>query len=224
MRWAGCWNRYAQKPHRLRLPRLLRLFPPIMGKSRESRKGADLENNTRALSIVARVAAVGRRHRADPRQAAGPCRYPGRQPRTNPGAIRTRAGGVCGRTRIALGGLCLADDRHRGSSRRSRAAERYRGDLLRRLRPGLYASHHGCLPAVVAEWPRALGCPWCAVCGDAGRYIPRPRVRCEGCQHYQPDTVNPPGGLGDCKDNHGSHYPMQRHRFASFQPGKEGTP
>jgi hypothetical protein len=63
---------------------------------------------------------------------------------------------------------------------------------------------------VVDGWPRALGCPWCAI-RKAGGYIPRPRVTCETCTHYVPDTINPAAGVGDCASGHGTHYPMQRH-------------
>ena len=74
-----------------------------------------------------------------------------------------------------------------------------------------------CLP-VVAGWPRALGCPWCFV-RKAGGYIPRPPVTCGDCQHFTPDTINPPAGMGTCASGHGMHYPMQQHRCGEFQPG-----
>jgi hypothetical protein len=74
---------------------------------------------------------------------------------------------------------------------------------------------------VVAGWPRALGCPWCAI-RKAGGYIPRPRVTCETCTHWKPDTINPAAGVGDCASGHGTHYPMQRHGCGDFTP--ENTP
>ncbi|MGA0585600.1 hypothetical protein ACO2Q2_00435 [Dyella sp. KRB-257] len=76
--------------------------------------------------------------------------------------------------------------------------------------PGMAAA----LP-MVGGWPRALGCPWCFV-RQAGGYIPRPRVTCEGCAHFTPDTINPEAGMGTCGAGNGSHYPMQRHVCAGF--------
>ena len=70
---------------------------------------------------------------------------------------------------------------------------------------------------VVDGWPRALGCPWCAI-RKAGGYIPRPRVTCETCASYRPDTINPPAGVGDCASGHGMHYPMQRHGCGDHNP------
>lgn len=63
---------------------------------------------------------------------------------------------------------------------------------------------------MVGGWSRALGCPWCFV-RKAGGYIPRPRVTCDGCQHFTPDTINPETGMGACTQGHGSHYPMAPH-------------
>ena len=74
----------------------------------------------------------------------------------------------------------------------------------------------------VAGWPRALGCPWCAV-RRAGQYIPRPKVTCENCRHFTADTINPGAGMGDCGQGHGSPYPMQRRACAHFDPIKEAT-
>ncbi|TAL73707.1 MAG: hypothetical protein EPN56_02280 [Rhodanobacter sp.] len=70
---------------------------------------------------------------------------------------------------------------------------------------------------VVDGWPRALGCPWCFV-RKAGGYVPRPRVTCETCTHWQPDTINPPAGMGNCALGNGMHYPMQRHACGSYRP------
>lgn len=57
----------------------------------------------------------------------------------------------------------------------------------------------GCGP--VWLWPsapdRLQACPWCASRRN-GVSIPRPRVRCEQCKHYEPDPINPPAGVGDC--------------------------
>jgi len=63
---------------------------------------------------------------------------------------------------------------------------------------------------VVGSWPRALGCPWCFV-RKAGGYIPRPPVNCESCRHFNPDTINPPAGMGVCGAGKGMHWPMARH-------------
>lgn len=69
---------------------------------------------------------------------------------------------------------------------------------------------------LVGGWPRALGCPWCHV-RKAGGYIPRPRVQCQGCRHFKPDTVNPEAGMGECAVGMGNHYPMQRHGCGDFR-------
>ncbi|MEW9624689.1 hypothetical protein [Rhodanobacter geophilus] len=69
---------------------------------------------------------------------------------------------------------------------------------------------------MVAGWPRALGCPWCAI-RKAGGYVPRPCITCETCTTFQPDTVNPAAGVGTCVCGHGTHYPMQRHGCGDFQ-------
>ncbi|MDE2154856.1 MAG: hypothetical protein KGJ32_03030 [Xanthomonadaceae bacterium] len=68
---------------------------------------------------------------------------------------------------------------------------------------------------VVDGWPRALGCPWCAI-RKAGGYIPRPLVTCGDCQYFTPDTINPPAGMGTCASGHGMHYPMKAHRCAGY--------
>ena len=70
---------------------------------------------------------------------------------------------------------------------------------------------------VVKGWPRALGCPWCSI-RKAGGTLPRPRVTCETCAHYRPDTVNPAAGVGGCASGHGTHYPMQRHGCGDHKP------
>ncbi|CAM5243777.1 TubC N-terminal docking domain-related protein [Rhodanobacter lindaniclasticus] len=70
---------------------------------------------------------------------------------------------------------------------------------------------------VVNGWPRALGCPWCFV-RKVGGYIPRPRVACEGCRHFTPDTLNPPAGMGTCGAGKGMHYPMQHHGCGDYRP------
>ncbi|MEO9080036.1 MAG: hypothetical protein ABI268_12100 [Rhodanobacter sp.] len=73
---------------------------------------------------------------------------------------------------------------------------------------------------VVDGWPRALGCPWCFV-RKAGGYIPRPSVTCGDCQHFTPDTINPPAGMGTCNSGHGMHYPMKAHRCAAYLSSTE---
>jgi hypothetical protein len=69
----------------------------------------------------------------------------------------------------------------------------------------------------VGGWPTAAGCSWCFV-RKAGGHVPRPRVTCETCEHFQCDPVNPAGGAGCCARDHTPHYPMQRHRCEDFQP------
>ncbi len=70
---------------------------------------------------------------------------------------------------------------------------------------------------VVNGWPRALGCPWCFI-RKADGYIPRPRVACDTCARFQPDTVNPAAGMGTCASGHGMHYPMQHHGCGDYRP------
>lgn len=74
---------------------------------------------------------------------------------------------------------------------------------------------------VVGGWPRALGCPWCFVRLPEGRDIPRPRIICAECRHYQPDAINPAEGMGRCAidANHGgTNWPYQRRACGSFRP------
>ncbi len=71
---------------------------------------------------------------------------------------------------------------------------------------------------VVRGWPRALGCPWCLV-RKTGSDVPRPSIRCEGCQHALADAIHPGAGVGGCGLGHGTHYPMASHACAAFQPG-----
>jgi hypothetical protein len=70
---------------------------------------------------------------------------------------------------------------------------------------------------VVDGWPRALGCPWCAIRKASGT-IPRPHVTCATCASYRPDTINPAAGVGDCASGQGTHYPMQRYSCEAFKP------
>jgi hypothetical protein len=46
--------------------------------------------------------------------------------------------------------------------------------------------------------PAVPACPWCWLY-SAGRYFPRPAVQCGECHHFTRNTINPGGGLGDCK-------------------------
>ncbi len=76
---------------------------------------------------------------------------------------------------------------------------------------------------VVAGWPRAAGCPWCSI-RKAGGYVPRPRITCESCTRFKPDTINPAAGVGTCASGHSTHYPMQRHGCGDHRPvTPEGT-
>lgn len=56
-----------------------------------------------------------------------------------------------------------------------------------------------CGPVWLAEGEptECPSCPWCGPV-QAQRRIPRPVVECGECRHFTPDTINPPGGLGDC--------------------------
>ena len=111
-------------------------------------------------------------------------------------------------------------------------ADRHAGRVPLDDTAAIYCQHCGpvwihpdiaaCLP-VVAGWPRALGCPWCFV-RKAGGYTPRPPVTCGDWQHFTPDTINPPAGMGTCASGQDLHYPMQRHACATFHPDKESTP
>lgn len=74
---------------------------------------------------------------------------------------------------------------------------------------------------VVDGWPRALGCPWCAI-RKAGAYFPRPPTQCAGCSNYRPGQVNPEAALGQCAKGRGSRYPMQKHACDAFSPVGEG--
>ena len=74
---------------------------------------------------------------------------------------------------------------------------------------------------IVGGWPRALGCPWCAI-RKAGAYIPRPPVQCMGCVDYQAGPINPAAALGRCAKGKDSHYPMQKHTCDVFSPAGEG--
>lgn len=68
---------------------------------------------------------------------------------------------------------------------------------------------------VVNGWPRALGCPWCAI-RKAGGYIPRPHVACATCTSFQPDPDNPGAGMGRCAC--GWHHAQQRHACGTYRP------
>lgn len=68
---------------------------------------------------------------------------------------------------------------------------------------------------VVDGWPRALGCPWCAI-RKAGGYVPRPPIQSGTCAHWKPDHVNPAAGMGTCAC--GTFHPMQPHACGQYQP------
>lgn len=70
---------------------------------------------------------------------------------------------------------------------------------------------------IVGGWPRALGCPWCAI-RKAGAYIPRPSVQCMGCSGHQSSAINQEAALGQCTHGKGSYYPMQKHTCDLFSP------
>lgn len=78
----------------------------------------------------------------------------------------------------------------------------------------------GCGPVLL--WPtcppRVKACPWCFR-RKAGKAIPRPLVTCGTCQHFQPDTVNPGAGIGDCQLGPArAYWPKKRHRCAGWRP------
>jgi hypothetical protein len=86
-----------------------------------------------------------------------------------------------------------------------------------------YCEHCGPVYLFEGAPARVLGCPWCfhsKALKKAGRAIPRPPAKCEGCRHFERDPINPPMGMGTCKRNHGGHYPRQRHLCADWQPGE----
>lgn len=70
---------------------------------------------------------------------------------------------------------------------------------------------------VVDGWPRALGCPWCAI-RKAGGFIPRPTVQCMWCGCHQSNPTNPKAGMGQCARDKGWHYPTHRHACDEFKP------
>lgn len=80
----------------------------------------------------------------------------------------------------------------------------------------VHPSIAACLP-VVAGWPRALGCSWCAI-REAGSYVPHPRITCENCTRFQTDSINPATGVGQCSSGCGMHYPIQEHGCGDFRP------
>jgi hypothetical protein len=79
---------------------------------------------------------------------------------------------------------------------------------------------------VVDGWPRVLGCPWCHVRNR--RAIPRPLVACGNCQHFEPDPINPTGGMGRCGSEREPlqseplPFPHAARQCAQFKP--EGNP
>ena len=107
-------------------------------------------------------------------------------------------------------------------------AERHAGRVPQTDTAAMYCQHCGpvwvhpdiasVLP-VVGVWPRALGCPWCFV-RKAGGVIPRPPVTCAQCQHFTPDAINPPAGMGTCCDG-SMRYPMASHHCTEFSISTE---
>lgn len=65
-----------------------------------------------------------------------------------------------------------------------------------------------------------VACPWCWH-RKRGTKLPRPSVACEGCKHYQPDPINPEGGMGACgadAERWRWHWPGQLHPCADHSP------
>ncbi len=66
-----------------------------------------------------------------------------------------------------------------------------------------HAGHcSGCGPVWLwkGAGPALLACPWCWN-RLAHKPTPRPRVRCDECQHYDPTAINPADGLIACVAN-----------------------
>lgn len=60
---------------------------------------------------------------------------------------------------------------------------------------------------------------------DALAAKPWPRQpHCEGCQHYVPDPINPPAGMGQCQAGHGWWHAAAPHPCGHHQPKEHGTP
>ena len=53
-------------------------------------------------------------------------------------------------------------------------------------------------------------------------------IRCEGCAHFRPGTINPVAGMGQC--GHAKRkvpvyfYPMERHVCRAFEPKEAPVP
>lgn len=81
----------------------------------------------------------------------------------------------------------------------------------------------GCGPVHLWEPLRVIACPWCRV-RKAGKYMPRPMVRCGDCRHHVPDGVNPPGGCGACglglpyRSGERARYPSAERYCAEYRP------
>lgn len=43
-----------------------------------------------------------------------------------------------------------------------------------------------------------------------GRERPAPPPSCDMCARFNPDSINPPGGMGDCGAGKGYRFPGQR--------------
>jgi hypothetical protein len=76
---------------------------------------------------------------------------------------------------------------------------------------------------VIGGLPTAAGCAWC---GNRKRAlpIPRPPVTCGTCEHFEPDRVNPPAGLGRCGvglDKGPLPYPFAQRTCASWRPSMQ---
>lgn len=84
------------------------------------------------------------------------------------------------------------------------------------------ATCEGCGPVYL--WPgapvRLKACPWCFR-RKAGKTIPRPRVKCGDCLHYQPDPINPAAGMGACSLGAArAYWPTKLHHCADIRPLK----
>lgn len=53
---------------------------------------------------------------------------------------------------------------------------------------------------------------------------PRQLPACGACQHFTPDPINPPAGMGTCGQGHGMWHAAAPHPCGHHQPKEHGTP
>lgn len=91
--------------------------------------------------------------------------------------------------------------------------------LCRRCGPVWIHPSVAAVAPLLMGWPRLLGCPWCHV-HHAGKYVPRPGVTCNTCQHFTRNTINPEGGMGTCTAgvNPSRPWPHVERNCGKWQP------